>query len=65
MDMIRTAVNITGDAVVSTIVAKREGKIDLSVYDDPNAGMAQEDNLAVDHDAEAALALQVRAHPAE
>ena len=65
MDMIRTAVNITGDAVVSTIVAKREGQIDLSVYDDPNAGMAQEDNLAVDHDAEAALALQVRAHPAE
>ena len=38
MDMIRTAVNITGDAVVTTIVAKGEGKIDLAVFDDPEAG---------------------------
>ncbi len=65
MDMIRTAVNITGDAVVSTIVARREDKIDLAVYGDPNAGLIHEDDLVVDHDAEAALAAQVRAHPAE
>lgn len=32
MDMIRTAVNISGDAVVSTIVAKSEGKLALDVY---------------------------------
>jgi Na+/H+-dicarboxylate symporter len=38
MDMIRTAVNITGDAVVSTIVAKSEGKLDVAVYNDPEAG---------------------------
>lgn len=38
MDMIRTAVNVSGDAVVSTIVAKSEGKMDISVYGDPSAG---------------------------
>ena len=43
MDMIRTAVNITGDAVVTTIVAKGEGKIDLGVFDDPDAGIVTED----------------------
>ena len=32
MDMIRTAVNISGDAVVTTIVAKSEGKLDESIY---------------------------------
>ena len=43
MDMIRTAVNITGDAVVSTIVAKTEGKIDMAVFDDPDAGLIDDD----------------------
>jgi len=38
MDMIRTAVNVSGDAVVSTIVAKSEGKMEISVYEDPAAG---------------------------
>lgn len=38
LDMCRTAVNITGDAMVSTIVAKGENKIDLDVYNDPDAG---------------------------
>lgn len=38
MDMIRTAVNVSGDAVVSAIVAKSEGKMDVSVYEDPSAG---------------------------
>ncbi len=42
MDMIRTAVNITGDAVVSTIVAKGEGKIDMAVFDDPDAGVIED-----------------------
>lgn len=46
MDMIRTAVNITGDAVVTTIVAKGEGKVDMAVFDDPNAGII-DDNPAV------------------
>jgi len=39
MDMIRTAVNVSGDAAVSSIVAKSEGKLDLAVFEDPDAGM--------------------------
>lgn len=39
MDMIRTAVNVSGDAVVSTIVAKSEDKMDVSVFNDPDAGV--------------------------
>ena len=38
LDMVRTAVNVTGDAVVSTVVAKSEDKIDLNIYHDPEAG---------------------------
>ena len=46
MDMIRTAVNITGDAVVTTVVAKSEGKIDVAIFDDPEAGlMSDEEEL--------------------
>ncbi|WP_221031228.1 dicarboxylate/amino acid:cation symporter [Actomonas aquatica] len=33
LDMARTAVNVTGDAVVSVIVAKSEGEFDQAVYD--------------------------------
>jgi len=32
LDMIRTAVNVTGDAIVSTIVAKSEGQLDEQAY---------------------------------
>ena len=42
MDMLRTAVNVSGDAVVSSIVAKSEGKLDLAVYHDPTAGIIHE-----------------------
>ncbi len=52
MDMIRTAVNVSGDAVVSTIVAKSEGKMDQSVYADPDAGMSGGDELHMDVAAE-------------
>jgi len=38
LDMVRTAVNVSGDGVVSTIVAKSEGKLDRAVFDDPAAG---------------------------
>mgnify|MGYP003668776190 CR=1 FL=1 len=44
MDMIRTAVNVSGDAVVSTIVAKSEGKLDITIYDNPNAGSNNDDD---------------------
>ncbi len=50
LDMCRTAVNITGDAMVSTVVAKGENKLDESVYNDPEAGMFDTVDL---HDAEA------------
>ena len=61
MDMIRTAVNITGDAVVSTIVAKSEGKLDMAVFRDPDAGVIIDHELDIDPAAEARLASA--AHP--
>lgn len=42
VDMTRTAVNVTGDAVVTTIVAKSEGRIDLDIYNNANAGEMDE-----------------------
>lgn len=48
LDMTRTAVNVTGDAAVTTIVAKSEGELDLEVFNDPDAGLiyAQEESKA-------------------
>jgi Na+/H+-dicarboxylate symporter len=43
LDMGRTAVNVAGQALVPTIVAKREGILDLEVY---NAGRTPADALA-------------------
>ena len=34
LDMVRTAVNVSGDAVVSVVVAKSEGKLDTNVFND-------------------------------
>ncbi|EIE52762.1 dicarboxylate/amino acid:cation symporter [Salipiger aestuarii] len=56
MDMIRTAVNITGDAVVTAIVARGEAQIDMEVYADPLAGDRTGDDLHIDEDAELILA---------
>lgn len=42
LDMTRTAVNVTGDAVVTTIVANSEGKVDMAVFNDPEAGQLEE-----------------------
>ena len=39
LDMARTAVNITGDAMVSTVVAKSENELDIDTYHDPDAGI--------------------------
>ena len=60
MDMIRTAVNVSGDAVVSTIVAKSEGKFDLAVYSDASAGVVTNDDLLVDQLIEQELAAAVQ-----
>mgnify|MGYP000474693052 CR=1 FL=1 len=38
LDMVRTAVNVTGDATVSCIVANSENAIDKTVFNDRNAG---------------------------
>ena len=62
MDMIRTVVNITGDAVVSTIVAKREGKLDMDIFNDPEAGVILSDEFEIDTEAEARLASAARPH---
>lgn len=35
LDMCRTAVNVTGDAAVATMVGKSENEVDFSVYDKP------------------------------
>ena len=55
LDMCRTSVNITGDAMVSTVVGKtEEGNFDLAVYNDPDAGMFDEDEeIQFDDDVEA------------
>lgn len=39
LDMTRTAVNVTGDAAVTVIVAKSEGQLDKDVFHDPKAGL--------------------------
>ena len=39
LDMMRTALNITGDATVATIVGRSENQFDQSVFEDPNAGI--------------------------
>ncbi len=35
LDMVRTAVNITGDATITCIVAKSEGQLDKEIFDRP------------------------------
>jgi len=47
MDMIRTSVNVTGDIVVSTIVAKSEDSLDMALYDDFHAGAVDTDDLQI------------------
>lgn len=45
LDMTRTAVNVTGDAVVTTIVAKSEGRMNVDIYNDPKAGIFEDDDV--------------------
>jgi Na+/H+-dicarboxylate symporter len=39
LDMVRTAVNVTGDATVSCIVANSEDAMDKTIFNDRNAGL--------------------------
>ena len=38
LDMMRTAVNVAGDGMVATTVARSEDQLDMEVFDDPEAG---------------------------
>ena len=40
LDMVRTAVNVTGDATVSCIVGDSEGAMDRAIFNDRDAGLA-------------------------
>ncbi len=68
MDMLRTAVNVTGDAMVTVLVAKTEGKLDLATFANPDAGAESEHGLDIDPETEKRLADAVHAaehRPAE
>jgi len=45
LDMMRTAVNVTGDAAITSIVAKNEGSLDEEIFYDPEAGLVEEIHL--------------------
>ena len=55
LDMIRTAVNVSGDGVVSVIVAKSQGQLDEAIYNDPNAGLDTE-SVVIDEKTEKDIA---------
>lgn len=42
LDMTRTAVNITGDCMVTAVIGKSEGQLDERVFNDPKAGQTTE-----------------------
>ncbi|WP_221076400.1 dicarboxylate/amino acid:cation symporter [Agarivorans aestuarii] len=43
LDMVRTAVNITGDSMVTVAVAKSEGDLNVETYNNPQAGLSEEE----------------------
>ncbi|MEE9397050.1 MAG: dicarboxylate/amino acid:cation symporter [Methylococcales bacterium] len=45
LDMVRTVVNVTGDATVTCIVAQGEGEINRDIFNDPDAGVITEVEL--------------------
>ncbi|MEQ9450288.1 MAG: dicarboxylate/amino acid:cation symporter [Pseudomonadales bacterium] len=49
LDMMRTAVNITGDGMVATTVASSEGELNLETFHDPEAGRIIESSDEPDH----------------
>ncbi|MEA2111817.1 MAG: dicarboxylate/amino acid:cation symporter [Campylobacterota bacterium] len=52
LDMVRTAVNVSGDATVSVIVARSEKQLDEHCFNDPKAGLVQEIDIdsSAEHD---------------
>ncbi len=45
LDMMRTAVNVTGDAAITTIVARSENSISMDTFNNPDAGVVEKLNL--------------------
>ncbi len=45
LDMMRTAVNVTGDATVTTIVARSENSISMDTFNNPQAGHIEDVHL--------------------
>ena len=43
--MMRTAVNVTGDAAITSIVAKSEGSLNEEIFYDPKAGIVEDIHL--------------------
>ena len=58
LDMGRTALNVAGQALVPTLVAKREGILDLDLYNAPRQGLpfADDSDDELDETAEEAAA---------
>jgi Na+/H+-dicarboxylate symporter len=52
LDMVRTAVNVTGDATVSLIVAELEGQVDKTVFGDWDADMMTAETVETDGEAD-------------
>jgi Na+/H+-dicarboxylate symporter len=50
LDMVRTAVNVTGDATVSLIVAELEGQVDKSIFGDWQADVMTPETINSDGD---------------
>jgi Na+/H+-dicarboxylate symporter len=46
--MVRTAVNVTGDATVSCIVANSEGAIDKTIFNNREAGLLDQPSRSVE-----------------
>jgi Na+/H+-dicarboxylate symporter len=42
LDMMRTATNVTGDAMVTSVIAKTEGFMDTDIFNDPEAGVIRQ-----------------------
>ena len=59
LDMTRTIINVTGDAVVTLIVAKSEKKFNEKVFNDPNAGILRDDAISIDEKVEQKLQEEV------
>ena len=54
LDMMRTSVNVTGDGTVATVVAKSEGLLDETIFNDPDAGNVFEADAPHAEDSKAA-----------